>query len=847
MADMNGLPPRLSESLDNAAEESAQRRWSLEDIDDLLSDVTGGTIAEPQALQEEEVTAAPKREPEEIVVEELPVQMTTEETAPAADEIVPEEIIADEIVADDIAEQVAIEEIEAGEIRPEEITEFVPEPEEIRFDLFEEAKTRKLPIASAKPPKPSPSEQIEKPGVVLKRVDMQMTTDLSPVPRVLPAEKLLQREEQTPELDIPEGQQMLPDFEAEPPPRKLSPAELEAQLARSRQQRTNQFRALRGLGEKLEQSGETSEAPAPTATTFKTQKNAAAPAFEYNDPKRRDAVFHALRGARQKRSTAMLALMGAALLAVILQAFGGLIGTGTPQFLGPMAAFFLAGVLICGGDLIVGAKAMIARKPNADSLLLLAALLCLVQIIVLFVPHEGIAASHVTPLFLCLAAGHAAAKWMQARQRCDNFRFCAYTAAENLYALRLLDEGATPERTARQNLTETKTALPVPVVRPEAFVKESYRETAVDQVCAWLTPLALGIAMIIALSASLRGGATALESVSLGIAAAALSLCLCIPAAALLILAAQQRNLTKATPEHGVAILSTHAAEQSARSAAVVLDTRDLYVPQKGKMHGWREYWQVRTDEVLLYAAAIAIAAGGPLQAVFEGVIEGDYSVLPDVKGLTYEDRMGLNCRIHNQPVFFGNRNLLENHGVTVSLTEKEEQAYQHKGRRILYLAVEKRLTAFFVVSYAPDASLGDALRHIEHEDAEILLCNSDPCVSAENLADSLRLEHTSVTLLRSAVSDGYRKQMASLNQSDPAGVYHVGNARAFLRAVSACMNLRASINRLRLFMLAGSFTTNALLLGVALTGQLSSTLVALAFIGVNAILAAFMYAGTRP
>jgi hypothetical protein len=263
-------------------------------------------------------------------------------------------------------------------------------------------------------------------------------------------------------------------------------------------------------------------------------------------------------------------------------------------------------------------------------------------------------------------------------------------------------------------------------------------------------------------------------------------------------------------------------------------------------MHGWREYWHVRTDDVLLYAAGIAIAAGGPLQAVFEGVIEGDYSVLPEVHNLAYEDRMGLCCRIHNQPVFFGNRKLLENHGVTVALTEKEEKTYEHDGRRILYLAVEKRLTAFFVVSYRPDPSLAEPLRYLQQEDAEALVCNSDPCVNADTLIEAFGMRRGSISLLRSAPSEAYREQMRTFATGEQSGVYHAGNARALLRAVTACMSLRGSIGRLRLFLLAGSFMACALLLGIALTGQLDSAANSLVFIALHVIWAAIMYTGTK-
>ena len=820
--DENGLNQKLDKATQNGTDNP--RHWSLTDIDALLSDVTGDVMSLPTLNAEPELIPPPAPQLEfEPELEPMPVQ--------------------DEICA-------------------AEITEPAPENESMRFDLFDDreqftltlpvddeplAETQRLPTQWATP-------VVEKPGVLLKRVDMQMTSDLSPVPRVLPAAELLQRQRapvSSEELeDIPEGQQRFPDFEADTL-NKLSEEELEIQLAQSREARANQFRALRGLGRKLELNGETGEdkeLPLFSEPEIIKDTGVGTPEFEFTDDKTRDPVFHSLRRARSKRSTTMMAVLCSAILAIALQGLSTWIGTNAPLYLGSMAFFFAAGLFVMASDLLHGLKAIFKGRPNADSMLLLATMLCITQIVILFLPYEHDIArgSHAVPLYLFLATGFAAAKWMQARARCDNFRFCAYTAMDNLYAVQLLSDGATPERTAKQNLHDTKTAMPVPVEHPVRFVRESYRETAIDKICIWLLPLALGIAALVGTFTALQNNGSGFENLSLGITAAAMAVCLFLPGYGLLVAAAQVRALTKSSPENGVAILSADAADACARSAAVVLDSRNMYVPAKGRMHGWRDYWKVRTDEALLYAAGIAIAAGGPLQAVFEGVIEGDYAVLPEVKNLTYEDRMGLSCRIHNQPVFLGNRKLLENHGIAVALSEHDEKTYEHNGRRILYLAVEKQLTAFFVVSYTPDPQLEAPLHQLANEDVELLLCNSDPCVSEATLVKAFGLERGNITLLRAAPSETYREQMQALAKNNHSGVYHAANARAFLRAIAACMNLRTSNNRLRLFLLIGSLTTSALLFGIALTGHLGSALNSLLFVGLYAIWAAVMYTGSK-
>ena len=859
----SGLPPRLRQRiLDEVSSAPAQgdagaaRRWSLSDIDQLILEVGGGApvpshsedfaeeppveaaaISRPPADARPTAIRLPESEPEPVP-EPPPPAPEPERSAPPP-KIEPEPKTSP---------------MPPFSIDPAEVTEPAPPPEPMRFDLFREQPTQAvIPPEEHVATKNVWSGPIEKPGVLLRRVDMQMTSDLSPVPTVVPAEELYVRQSAQQEEDIPEGQQRFADFDEEAQAGSVDEEALQERLDRSRLERTAQFQTLRSLSARLERDGETGALPPPPQ-----EEHTNAP--EYRAPDQRDSVFRLLQKRRNRRGSGALALGIFALLAVGLQIAAMFISSFRmgPGHLTALALLLAAGLLTCGEDLWEGLKALLRRKPNADALLLLAALACAVQTVLLFVfmdeiraelPESITQASGVNPykaaacvpLFLFIAALSAAARWQQARQRCDNFRFCAYTAAEGLYAVTPLN-ARDAVKTPRQNVLSgrSRTVLPVPVAFPAGFMKQSAKEDAADQSGGKLLPVGLGLATLAGLCSFLLQG-TAVAVVS----AAALALCLCVPSASLLVLAALVRGLTKAPRENGVAILNTDAAEECSRAGAFVLDSADLYLPAKGRMHGWREFREVRADEVLLYAAAIAIEAGGPLRAVFEGVVDGDYAVLPEVRELTFEDRMGLSCWIHNQKVFFGNRALLENHGITVALSEKDERAYEHDGRRIIYLAVEKRLSAFFVVSYCPDTAMADAFRQLEREDAQALICNSDPCVGAEALCGAFGLREGALRLLRSTQSEACRKQMRTPRTDLSAGVYHANNARAFLRALSACVSLRGGIRRLRLAQMVGSITGCVFLLLFVFMGQLHVA-DSLIFIALELIWAAIMQTVTR-
>jgi hypothetical protein len=150
------------------------------------------------------------------------------------------------------------------------------------------------------------------------------------------------------------------------------------------------------------------------------------------------------------------------------------------------------------------------------------------------------------------------------------------------------------------------------------------------------------------------------------------------------------------------------------------------------------------------------------------------------------------------------------------------------------------------VVSYCPDPALAEAFQLLEKEDTEALLCNSDPCVSAENLSAAFGLRGRSVSLLRAAPTEAMRLKMRAPEARESAGVYFAGNARAFFKALAACVSLRAGIRRLRLFQLIGTLTAFALLLLIVLTNQIGSGANTLFFIAFELIWAAIAYAMTK-
>lgn len=113
---------------------------------------------------------------------------------------------------------------------------------------------------------------------------------------------------------------------------------------------------------------------------------------------------------------------------------------------------------------------------------------------------------------------------------------------------------------------------------------------------------------------------------------------------------------------------------------------QDLFPSESVLLHGIKTFSGARIDEALLEAAAVSIAAGGPLAGVFRRVIENKTDMLPPVDTLVYEQDMGLSGWVGGRRVLVGNRRLLENHGVDVPSRDYENR-YAKDGRQLVYLS----------------------------------------------------------------------------------------------------------------------------------------------------------------
>jgi hypothetical protein len=197
------------------------------------------------------------------------------------------------------------------------------------------------------------------------------------------------------------------------------------------------------------------------------------------------------------------------------------------------------------------------------------------------------------------------------------------------------------------------------------------------------------------------------------------------------------------------------------------------------------------------------IKSGGPLTDIFDKVIVCNRELLPPVKSLSYEDRLGLTAWIHGQKVFLGNRNMLVNHNIDVP-PKGDEDKYKHDGRKVMYLAIANKIAAMFVVSYCADSSLFSYIKNLEKNGIQLLVRTCDSNITEDLLADCFSLPVNNVKVISSIAGRIFKRYKDKVNETAPAKVLHDGSALSLLKSIAAAGSLTFGIRLAQIIQTAG-------------------------------------------
>ena len=284
-------------------------------------------------------------------------------------------------------------------------------------------------------------------------------------------------------------------------------------------------------------------------------------------------------------------------------------------------------------------------------------------------------------------------------------------------------------------------------------------------------------------------------------------------------------DVSKITLRNGALVCGYEGALMADNANAMVMEASDFFDRTSCDEHGIKIFNNAKIDEVLLYSAAVMIKTKSPLAHVFDDVIIGKQSILPPVENIVYENKMGTSAWVYGKKVLVGNRNLLLAHGVSVP-KEDYEKKYTQRGRCALYLAVDGKICAMFILSYSANPDLKRELKKLEKSGITLILRSCDPYINEQSLSELFGLPNGFIRVMNCSSARVFEKYSDMSVEKSPAYVIHNGTALSFVSAMRGAENIASSKGLIRFLVSFGSaigFGVVALLAVIGAYAQVSA------------------------
>lgn len=312
---------------------------------------------------------------------------------------------------------------------------------------------------------------------------------------------------------------------------------------------------------------------------------------------------------------------------------------------------------------------------------------------------------------------------------------------------------------------------------PTNFMEISCKTEPSNRLVRILAPISWIISAIVLAFVGLTQGINA------GINAAICALAVSTPATLLFMMNSLLTDLSEQLEKYSSRVCGFDGVNMAIATDAMVLEASSLFGKQSCDIYGIKVFNNTKVDDAIIYAAAVITQTKSPLASAFDDVIIGKQSILPKVEKITYEESMGTSAWVYGRKVLVGNRNLLIRHGVEVP-TETFEKQHTTKNRKALYLAVNGKIMAMFVVSYSADPDLKRELKKLEKSGITLIVKSCDPNINEESLTKLFALPKGFIRVMNYSASRVYEKYSDMTVQKSPCYIIHDGSAKSFIGAV---------------------------------------------------------------
>lgn len=661
-----------------------------------------------------------------------------------------------------------------------------------------------------------PEKTRETPGIIVKKnKDASANTDgFEPIPKIVPAESELSNEIYSHSDESPDGQIKLPGFGEIEEIEKTTEEEAEAKLLETRKEVVKDFVDNVIFKQDTDENGEENLAEGHIRKHYDRKYNRIK--REFFGSKDAEAVEDEYFNEKRKITVRLVVLSVICVVMAVISAIAAGGRGNFDMFGGDSSVYVAFELLLLAVCCIINYKSFIDTvknfKPSLDLAIVISSVAGLLQIVFAFVFKDSVETS--VHLFTAAAVipmiFKSAGELIMCRNDLENFYVVSNEENRCYTVENIEDESEAAEIARGLMLGEPEIKYSAKIGFPARFVELS-RE-------ADITPSILKFSLLGVTAASLIIGIITLiiqKDILAGVTSFTGALLMGIPSAAGIIAAASLANANKKLRNDNTVINGYSAVENAVNSNGIIIDSADAFENGGCNIEGIKLYHKMRIDEAILYTASVVIESGGVLSEIFDGVIEGKRELLLPVETLAYEEKLGCSCWIHNHRVLVGNKELLKHHNVEVPDDGLEEK-FRAAGKNTLYLAIEGKIAAMFIVVYRADETTAHYIRALEKDGVSILFRTSDANITENFLEDEFGLPKNVVKIINPVAGEMFTKIKNEEKERSDALLIHDGRAVTMLKVLHLAFGITQYVNASKTVQIIAS------VIGVLLVSALS-------------------------
>ncbi len=232
--------------------------------------------------------------------------------------------------------------------------------------------------------------------------------------------------------------------------------------------------------------------------------------------------------------------------------------------------------------------------------------------------------------------------------------------------------------------------------------------------------------------------------------------------------------------QHKVMLSGIKAADEISEANVVVLDSDELFFDNCVNLYKFRTFGDFAPDDAFMTAYALTLGGHSPLAGMFGKICETQSCGMYKADSIVYENSMGITGWVEERKTLLGNRMIMESHSIPVPSMEVDRKILQ-SGKFPVYLAVDNKIAALFIVGYESDKSMLHRMRRLINTGVTVLVRTVDPNVTADLVCSQYGLPSDSVIIMESNASHLYCEKMQTA-ESTPARLT-APNAQGFVDA----------------------------------------------------------------